>query len=187
MTERDGRRGDAAAQSLGIEVVDVGAGRATLRMTVAPTMLNGHGDVPRRPRVHPRRHRLGPRLQQPRPATVAAAASIDFLAPANQGAVLVAEAIEQHRRGRTGLYDVVVTADDGTVVARFHGRSHEPSPIQSSTSCRSSTCWLAGTRIDRVRRTAGALPRRRRTTMRGRGGSRRRRRPPEPDTSAIGA
>ena len=39
--------------------------------------------------------------------------------------MLVAEAVEQHRRGRTGLYDVVVTAADGTVVARFHGRSHE--------------------------------------------------------------
>ncbi len=117
---------DAAAQSLGIEVVDVGPGRATLRMTVTSSMLNGlgmcHGGLVFALADTAMAHACNSHG----PATVAAAASIDFLAPASDGDVLVAEAVEQHRRGRTGLYDVVVTSSDGTViVARFHGRSHE--------------------------------------------------------------
>ena len=116
---------DAAAQSLGIEVVDVGAGRATLRMTVTASMLNGHGMCHGGIVFTLADTAFAHACNSHGPATVAAAASIDFLAPANEGAVLEAVAVEQHRRGRTGLYDVVVTTDDGTVIARFHGRSHQ--------------------------------------------------------------
>jgi acyl-CoA thioesterase len=56
--------------------------------------------------------------------TVAAGAEIRFLAPTRLGDVLVATAVERSREGRTGVYDVEVTADE-TVVATFVGRSHE--------------------------------------------------------------
>jgi acyl-CoA thioesterase len=116
---------DAAAQSLGIEVLEVTPGRATLRMTVVPSMLNGHGMCHGGIVFTLADTAFAHACNSHGPITVAAAASIDFLAPANEGAVLEAVAVEQHRRGKTGLYDVVVTSADGTQIARFHGRSHQ--------------------------------------------------------------
>jgi acyl-CoA thioesterase len=55
---------------------------------------------------------------------VAAACEIRFLAPARLGDVLVAEAVERHREGRDGVYDITVRVGD-TVVAEFVGRSKE--------------------------------------------------------------
>ena len=57
----------------------------------------------------------------------AVCATIDFVAPGRPGAVLRAEAHERFRRGRTALYDVEITDDAGTLVARFHGRTQHPS------------------------------------------------------------
>ncbi len=54
--------------------------------------------------------------------TVAQACDIVFSAPARVGDVLVADAVERHRFGRNGLYDVRVTCED-LVIAEFRGRS----------------------------------------------------------------
>ena len=94
-------------------------------LTVTASMLNGHGMCHGGIVFTLADTAFAHACNSHGPATVAAAASIDFLAPAHEGDVLVAGAVEQHRRGRTGLYDVVVTSDDGTVIARFHGRSHQ--------------------------------------------------------------
>jgi len=56
-------------------------------------------------------------------STVAAAASIDFLAPARQGDELSAEANELWRSGRSGLYEITVTNQRGERIALFRGRS----------------------------------------------------------------
>jgi acyl-CoA thioesterase len=56
--------------------------------------------------------------------TVAAAADIAFLKPTREGQTLTAEARRRTVSGRTGVYDVSVTDDAGTVVAEFRGRSH---------------------------------------------------------------
>jgi acyl-CoA thioesterase len=122
---------DLASRSLGITLVDVAPGRATARMKVTDTMINGHAighggyvflladtafafacntyDV----------------------ATVAAACDIVFVAPARLGDELVAEAVERVRYGRSGVYDITVRRADGSaggpasgpVVAEFRGRS----------------------------------------------------------------
>ena len=76
-------------------------------MTVLPWMLNGHGMCHGGLVFTLADTAFAHACNSHGPATVAAAASIDFLAPANEGDELVAEAVEQHRRGRTGLYDVV--------------------------------------------------------------------------------
>ena len=55
--------------------------------------------------------------------TVAAACSVDFLAPALEGDVLVAQAQEQTLSGRTGIYDVRVHMGEKTI-ALFRGKSH---------------------------------------------------------------
>lgn len=56
-------------------------------------------------------------------ATVAQHNTITYLAPAREGDVLTAHAREIARSGRSGLYDVAVTRQDGTLVAAFRGAS----------------------------------------------------------------
>ncbi|MDO9159180.1 MAG: hydroxyphenylacetyl-CoA thioesterase PaaI, partial [Burkholderiaceae bacterium] len=56
--------------------------------------------------------------------TVASACAIDFLAPAREGDVLEAEAIERSRAGRTGVYDITVRIRGGKTVALFRGKSY---------------------------------------------------------------
>jgi acyl-CoA thioesterase len=54
---------------------------------------------------------------------LAAACSIEFLAPARVGDRLTAECLEQVRAGRTGVYDARVTNQDGALIALFRGKS----------------------------------------------------------------
>ena len=55
--------------------------------------------------------------------TVAAGADIAFLASTRAGQRLTAHARRRAVAGRTGVYDVTVTDDDGAVVAASRGRS----------------------------------------------------------------
>jgi acyl-CoA thioesterase len=57
--------------------------------------------------------------------TVAAGASIDFLAPGREGDVLRAVATERWRAGRSGLYEIEVRNQRDEMVALFRGRSHQ--------------------------------------------------------------
>jgi acyl-CoA thioesterase len=56
--------------------------------------------------------------------TVASGCTIDYLAPGQPGDILSAEAIEQSLAGRTGVYDITVSNQDGKRLALFRGRSH---------------------------------------------------------------
>jgi acyl-CoA thioesterase len=56
-------------------------------------------------------------------ATVAQSNSILYLAPGHIGDRMTATAREVSLKGRTGLYDVTVTNQDGTVIAEFRGQS----------------------------------------------------------------
>ncbi len=55
--------------------------------------------------------------------TVAQHAQITFIAPAMAGDKLVASAIERSRTGRSGIYDITVTREDGQQIAEFRGHS----------------------------------------------------------------
>jgi phenylacetic acid degradation protein PaaD len=57
--------------------------------------------------------------------TVAAGASIDFIAPARFGDELTAVAEERQRMRRNGVYDVSVHNQAGECIALFRGRSRE--------------------------------------------------------------
>jgi acyl-CoA thioesterase len=64
-----------------------------------------------------------------RPPTVARSCHIEFLAPAREGDVLEAEAVERMREGRGGICDVAVRrAADGALLAEFRGHSRELRP-----------------------------------------------------------
>ena len=113
---------DEASQGLGMEIVDIRAGQATLAMTVQPHMVNGHkiahggfiftlADSAFAFACNSRNER-----------TVAAQGTITFIRPGKLGDRLIATAREVSRSGRSGIYDVRVTAGD-VVVAEFRGHS----------------------------------------------------------------
>lgn len=115
---------DLASQSLGMQIIEVGPGTAVMTMTVRDTMTNGHGICHGGYIFLLADSAFAFACNSHGPATVAAGATIDFLAPARIGDVLTATAREEWLGGRTGIYDIVVTRADATVIAHFRGRSH---------------------------------------------------------------
>jgi len=113
---------DDASCGLGMKIVEVAPGRATLSMTVQPHMVNGqriaHGgfiftlaDSAFAFACNSHNERV-----------VAAQGQITFITPGRLGDRLVAKAREVTRSGRSGIYDVRVTAGD-IVIAEFRGHS----------------------------------------------------------------
>src|SRR5215211_964450 len=113
---------DESSRRLGIEVVAAGSGRATARMRVTRDMINGHGIVHGGYVFLLADTAFACACNYPGAVTVAASADIAFINPARQGDMLVAEAAERHRYGRSGVYDVTVSCDD-RVIAEFRGLS----------------------------------------------------------------
>jgi acyl-CoA thioesterase len=113
---------DDASKGLGMEILAIGPGHATLTMTVKPSMVNGqriaHGgfiftlaDSAFAFACNTHNERV-----------VAAQGNITFIRPGKLGDRLVASAREISRSGRSGIYDVQVTVDD-VVIAEFRGHS----------------------------------------------------------------
>jgi acyl-CoA thioesterase len=113
---------DSSAQQFGIEIVAVDEGAATVAMTVTAEMCNGHGTCHGGMLFTLADSAFAFACNSYGLETVAAAASIEFLAPARAGQRLVAVCTERWLRGRTGIYDATVSTDD-EVVALFRGRS----------------------------------------------------------------
>ena len=124
--------GDRASQGLGMSLLAVGPGVASVTMSVRPDMTNGHGICHGGFIFALADSAFAFACNSHGPATVAAAVAIDFLTPARIDDVLTAVARERWLGERTGLYDLTVTRADGTVIAHARGRSHRlraaPSP-----------------------------------------------------------
>ncbi len=115
---------DRATQMLGIMLDEIRPGYARMHMVVREEMLNGH-DLCHGGFIFTLADSTFAFACNSRNFnTVAAAAMIDFLAPGRCGDRLTAEAIEQSLAGRTGVYDIVVSRQDGTRIALFRGKSH---------------------------------------------------------------
>jgi acyl-CoA thioesterase len=114
---------DDASKGLGMEIVEVGPGHATLAMTVKPDMVNGqriaHGGFIFT--LADSAFAFACNTHNER--AVAAQGNITFIRPGKLGDRLVATAHEISRSGRSGIYDVRVTTDEGTVIAEFRGHS----------------------------------------------------------------
>jgi acyl-CoA thioesterase len=128
--------GDDASQGLGMEIVDVGPGRATMSMTVQPHMVNGqriaHGGFIFLLADSTFAFACNSRNER----TVAAQCDISFIKPGKLGDRLVATAREISRSGRSGIYDIRVTANE-VVIAEFRGHSRTIGGT-----------WLPATNID---------------------------------------
>ena len=116
--------GDRASRGLGMSITSIGAGSATLTMTVREDMLNGHEICHGGFITTLADSAFAFACNSGNVVTVAAGLTVDFLAPAHRGDVLTAQATEVSRSGRTGLYDIVVTNQHGVRVALVRGRSH---------------------------------------------------------------
>ena len=115
---------DKASGMLGMRVVGVKPGYARVAMTVRPDMVNGHRICHGGLIFTLADSAFAASCNSYDESTVAAAASIDFLAPAFEGDELSAEANELWRSGRSGLYEITVTNQRGERIALFRGRSH---------------------------------------------------------------
>jgi acyl-CoA thioesterase len=113
---------DDASKGLGMEIVEIGPGFATLAMTVRPDMVNGqriaHGGFI----FTLADSAFAFACNSHNERAVAAQGQITFLKPGRLGDRLVAKAREVARTGRSGIYDVRVTVSD-TVIAEFRGHS----------------------------------------------------------------
>ncbi|WP_132860423.1 hydroxyphenylacetyl-CoA thioesterase PaaI [Shimia isoporae] len=114
---------DRASQFLGMEIVEVGEGQATLRMTVKPDFCNGHGICHGGMTFTLADSAFAFACNSRNQATVAQHNQISYLAPAREGDELTAHAREINLNGRSGLYDVTVTNQDAVVIAEFRGAS----------------------------------------------------------------
>ncbi len=114
---------DAASRRLGISVEVTRAGQAEARVEVTADMINGF-DVCHGGYIFTLADTaFAFACNAYDELTVAAGASIDFLRPARVGDRLVAVATERHRGGRSGVYEVTVSNQNGEEVAVFTGRS----------------------------------------------------------------
>ena len=114
---------DLASRHLGIRLENIAPGRATARMLVRETMINGHNICHGGYVFLLADTAFAFACNTYGPVTVAAACDVVFLAPAHLGDELIAEAVERHRRGRSGIYDVTVRLPDSTGIAEFRGHS----------------------------------------------------------------
>ena len=115
---------DRATRALGIAVVAVGPGTATLRMVVRDDMLNGHDICHGGLIATLADSAFAFACNAYNELSVAAGFDINLMAAAKLGDVLTATAHELSKAGRTGVYDVAVTNQRGEAVAAFRGRSY---------------------------------------------------------------
>ena len=115
---------DAASRMLGMKIVAVGPGTATVSMAVREDMINGWGLCHGGLVASLADSAFAVACNSHGEVTVAAGFDVSFLAAARLGDELVAVASERALRGRSGVYDVTVRrAGDDSVIAEFRGRS----------------------------------------------------------------
>lgn len=113
---------DRASRNLGMELLDVGPGRARLAMVIRPDMVNGHGLAHGGFIFTLADSTFAYACNSHGISTVAAHCGITYLKPAKEGDRLVAEARTITEGGRSGLTDVTVRTGSA-VIAEFRGYS----------------------------------------------------------------
>ncbi|MGO4339293.1 hydroxyphenylacetyl-CoA thioesterase PaaI [Labrys sp. KB_33_2] len=114
---------DAATRHLGIAMERVAPGMAVLSMTVRPEMTNGHRTCHGGYIFALADSTFAFACNSYDQRTVAQHCSITYIAPAFAGDCLTATAREVSRRGRSGIYDINITNQNGDHIAEFRGHS----------------------------------------------------------------
>jgi len=115
---------DRASKGLGMEILAIAPGSATLAMTVTESMLNGfdicHGGFI----TTLADSAFAFACNSYNELTVASGFAIDIVAPSRLGDRLKAVAHEVSLAGRTGVYDITITNQMDELVAVFRGKSY---------------------------------------------------------------
>lgn len=114
-------RDDHCARAHGIVLEEIGPGRARMSMPVRPDMANSHGICHGGMIFTLADACFAYACNSYNHVAVAAGCDIVLPNPAKLGDTLTAVAEEKHLKGRSGVYDVAVTTQDGTVVGLFRG------------------------------------------------------------------
>ena len=117
-------RNDRASKALGMQVLAVGPGSATLCMTVREDMLNGHDICHGGLITTLADSAFAFACNSYNEVTVASGLDVNLIAAGKLGDVLTATAVEVNKAGRTGVYDVTVRNQRNEAVAAFRGRSY---------------------------------------------------------------
>lgn len=116
---------EAASRGLGFSLDAVGPGRAEMSMTVGPQHANCHGICHGGFIFTLADAAFGYASNTHNIRTVSAQNAITFVAPARPGDRLRAVAAEVVLSGRSGVYDVTVTNQDGAVIALMRGNARQ--------------------------------------------------------------
>lgn len=116
-------RDDHASHWLGLSLDTVDEGTARLSMTVERHHCNGHGICHGGITFALADSTFAFACNSRNQSTVAQNNMITFIAPGRLGDRLTAEATEVSLTGRSGIYDVRVTNQDGVVIAEMRGLS----------------------------------------------------------------
>lgn len=115
---------DFMSKSSGMTPTAIAPGESSVTMTISKAMLNGlgscHGGMIFSLADTAFAHACNNRNE----ANVAMDCRIDFLAPGFDGDELTATAKETHKGGKSSLYEVTVSNQDGKNIAFFTGRSY---------------------------------------------------------------
>ena len=113
---------DGASAGLGMQLLDVGPGYATLGMDVTERMTNGHGTAHGGFVFALADSAFAFACNSRGDKAVAQHCAVTYLRPGRLGDRLVATAHEVALEGRSGIYDVSVSVGDDTI-AEFRGHS----------------------------------------------------------------
>ena len=114
---------DRASPGLGMAIAEVGPGRAVMTMQVREDMLNGHAICHGGFIFALADSAFAFACNSYNQNTVAQQNQITYISPGQAGETLTATATETSRTGRSGVYDVTVTGQDGRTIALFRGLS----------------------------------------------------------------
>lgn len=115
---------DPFARFLGIELLELREGYSRVALTVQEHMVNFHGILHGGVLFSLADAAFAAACNSYGQVAVALTVSVSFLAAVEAGHRLVAEATEEHLGGRTGLYRLAVTREDGSLVALCHGTAY---------------------------------------------------------------
>jgi acyl-CoA thioesterase len=118
---------DRASQAMGMKLTAVGPGTATATMTIRDDMANGHGIAHGGYIFALADSAFAFACNSYNTRVVAQQNAITYLTPGHVGERLTARCTEVHRAGRSGVYDVTVTGEDGRQIALFRGQSRQVS------------------------------------------------------------
>ncbi len=114
---------DRATRLLGMKLERIAPGAATLSMTIAAEMTNGHGTCHGGYVFALADSAFAFACNTYNQRAVAQHCSVTYIAPAFEGDRLTATAREVSRRGRGGIYDIGITNQNGEHIAEFRGHS----------------------------------------------------------------